>query len=526
MLALLVLQLLVIPTLTLCAQHGSNLHGSIHGLSLLAIQNNEDSGGVEIIILSNNTKNLSEQQQSQTHIPGHSLSSGCGDHYFQCQGDNLLVETLFLEDGREFEVIFIPLNDGLLLLSHWCDSTSQRVANNCSWNTTLSNFLSNCRPTLVYNISGKVYTVCTSSTNQYFSIYELRLHLSGTAIENATLFGPLTEIQISNSLTTSDVSNFIIVEQRIIYFAIGSTIVALDILDSTQTQQYPELSDCPQVYKLVEIVGAGNQKVLMAYCTDRYILYDPVYGDWSTRFLFSSSGVPYVCPNNSYRATLFTESGSLQFLVRGVLSTIITNANISSSICFESQNTTYFAYSAADQQHYNVYVYDFVRQIHYSVSPYFCLHSHQECPQLFTLLDNQYLVIRDSDRDRILDTKTNFSLIFNISSGIADILAVLHNIISNTSAITPSPPSTTTENAPSSRTDEVLTSDSTVVSTDIQTDIPEDNVPSTLPITEQSKSTDLQLALIVVGSIAAVVVIINIIAIIVYFFKRYRKYHR
>ena len=154
------------------------------------------------------------------------------------------------------------------------------------------------------------------------------------------------------------------------------------------------------------------------------------------------------------------------------------------------------------------------------------MHSHQECPQLFTLLDNQYLVIRDSDRDRILDTKTNFSLIFNISSGIADILAVLHNIISNTSAITPSPPSTTTENAPSSRADEVLTSDSTVVSTDIQTDIPEDNVPSTLPITEQSKSTDLQLALIVVGSIAAVVVIINIIAIIVYFFKRYRKYHR
>ena len=84
MLALPVLQLLVIPTLTLCAQHGSKLHGLISGLSFLAIQNNEDSGGVEIIIISNNlnAKNLSEQQQSQIHIPGHSLSSGCGDHYF------------------------------------------------------------------------------------------------------------------------------------------------------------------------------------------------------------------------------------------------------------------------------------------------------------------------------------------------------------------------------------------------------------------------------------------------------------
>ena len=542
MLALLMLQLLVIRTLILSAQPGSNLHGSISGLSLLAIQNNEDSGGVEIIIISNNTRNLSEQQQSQIHIPGHSLSSGCGDHYFRCQGDNLLVRTLFLEDGRKFEVIFIPLDDDLLLLSHWCDSTSQRVANNCSWNTTLSNSLSTCRPTVVYNINSKFYTVCTSSINQYFSVYEVRLYLSGTAIENATLLGPLTEIRIFNSLSTSNVSNFIIVDQRI-YFAIGSTIVVLDILDSTQTRQYPELPQCPQVYKLVESVGAGNQKVLIAYCTDRYILYDPVYGDWSSRFLFSSSGVPYLCPNNNYRATFFIESGILQFLVQGILSDTINNANVSSGICFESQNTTYFAYS--DQQHENVYVYNFIRQIDYPVSPYFCLQTHQECPQLFTLLDNQYLVIRDSNCDRILDTKTDFSLIFNTSSGIADILAVLH-IISNTGAITPSPPSTTTESAPSSRADEVLTSDSIVVSTaDIQTDIPEDNVPSTglpnevttnaapitttnltSPITEQSKSTDLQLPLIIVGSIAALVIIINIIAITVYFFKRYRKHHR
>ena len=234
-----------------------------------------------------------------------------------------------------------------------------------------------------------------------------------------------TTINVNNiiSYSSSNFSNFIIVDQRI-YFAIGSIIIALDILDSTQTQQYPELSDCPQVYKLVESVGTGNQKLLIAYCTDRYIQYDPVYGDWSSVFLFSSNGVPYVCPNNSYRATLFTESGTLQFLVKGVISDTINNANVSSGICFESQNTTYFAYSAAYQQHYNVCVYNFIRQIDYPLFPYFCLQTHQECPQLF-ILDNQYLVIRDSDRDRILDTKTNFSSIFNISSGIADILTVV-----------------------------------------------------------------------------------------------------
>lgn len=47
MLVLLVLQLLVIPTLTWCG-HDSNLHES--ELSLLAIQNNEVNGDVEITI--------------------------------------------------------------------------------------------------------------------------------------------------------------------------------------------------------------------------------------------------------------------------------------------------------------------------------------------------------------------------------------------------------------------------------------------------------------------------------------------
>ena len=537
MLALLVLQLLVIPTLTLCAQHGSNLHGLISGLSLLAIQNNEDSGGVEIIILSNSTRNLSEQQQSQIHIPGHSLSSGCGDHYFRCQGDNLLVETLFLEDGREFEIIFIPLDDGLLLLSHWCDSTSQRVANNCSWNTTLSNSLSTrqCRPTVVYNISGKVYTVCTSSINQYFSMYEVRLHLSGTAIENATLLGPLTEIQI-NSLTTSDLSNFVLVG-HMIFFALGNTIVVMDILDLSRTHQYPELPECAQIHKLVSITGTGNQQLLVAYCTDGYITFDPVYGDWTGIQHFPRNGVPYLCPDNSYRVTHFI-NGTLKFSVRDVLTNTITSVNISSGICFSSQSITYFAYS--DRQHNSIFVYNFITQTHYGnpTFPYDCLNT-MECPQLL-LLGNRYMIVHDANNIVVLDTTSNFSLVLNKTSGWATqtLLTVSHMNVNDVSTI--APPITVATN----RADEVFTSDSPVVpTTDIQTDIPEDNVPSTglpnevttvtstttdltIPITEQSKSTDLQLPLIIVGSIAALVIIINIIAITIYFLKRYRKHHR
>ena len=523
MLALLVLQLLVIPTLTLCAQHGSNLDGSISGLSFLAIQNNEDSGGVEIIIVSNNAKDLSEQQQSQIHIPGHSLSSGCGDHYFRCQGDNLLVETLFLEDGREFEVIFIPLDDGLLLLNHWCDSTSQRVANNCSWNTTFSNSLSNCRPTVVYNISGKVYTVCMSSINQYFSMYEVRLHLSGTAIVNATLLGPLTEI---NSLTTSDLSNFVLVG-HMVYFALGNTIVVMDILDSTRTHKYPELPECAQIHKLISITGSGNQQLLVAYCTDGYIIFDPVFGDWTGIQHFPRNEVPYLCPDNSYRVTHFIND-TVHFSVRGVLISTINNVNISSGICFSSQSITYFAYS--DREHNSIFVYNFITQTHYGnpTFPYDCSNT-MECPQLL-LLGNRYMIVRDANNIVVLDTTSNFSLVLNKTSGWATqtLLTVSHMSANDVSTV--APPS----------------SDSTVVPTaDIQTDIPEDNVPSTgfpnevttnaapitttdltIPITEQSKSTDLQLPLIIVGSIAALVIIINIIAITIYFFKHYRKHHR
>ena len=98
------------------------------------------------------------------------------------------------------------------------------------------------------------------------------------------------------------------------------------------------------------------------------------------------------------------------------------------SSCFKSQNRTYFTYS--DQQHNNVYVYDFFTQNYFPVSPYDC--TCQDCPQLL-LLENQYLVICDANHDLVLDTHTNFSLIINISNGIADILAVLHGNVTTLS---------------------------------------------------------------------------------------------
>ena len=418
------------------------------------------------------------EPQMYFFFPGCSLSSWCGDQYFRCQ--ELLVETLSLQDdGIKLNIVFVPLENGILLLSNWYDLNTTSM----EW----SHFIvdsSNCSPTVLYKVSKHFYIiVCISSNDQCIAVYEVRLNLSGPMIENVTLLGPLTQINISNySLSASSLSNFALVE-HMVYFAVDNTIIVMDVYNSTRTQQYPELLNCTQIHKLVPTIGEGNQQLLVAYFTDRYSYFDPVYGNWTTMRTFSMYGVPYICPSDDYKVTLFNNSEGehvLQFSVRGLLPNIIRNVSISSGICFKSQNRTYFAYS--DQQHNSVFVFDFITKNYYPVSPHDCL----DCPQLL-LLDDQYLVVCDADHDLVLDTKTNFSLIVNISSGIPDILAVLLSNITIHNVITSSPPiihSTTTAKVPPSTTVTSTLISTQTYSTTTVTVPPGMNVTSTLISTQ------------------------------------------
>ena len=415
---------------------------------ILAIKKN--ASGLEVYTLfpeNRGSIDVEHELEPQMHVffPGRNLSSWYGDQYFRCQ--ELLVETLFLQDdGIKLNIVFVPLENGILLLSNWYDLNTTSM----EWSHFIRNS-SDCSPTVLYKVSENFYImVCISSTDHYVAVYEVHLNLSRPMIENATLVGPLTQIKIPNSLSTSRLSNFILVE-HMVYFAVGNTIFVMDVFDLTQTQQYPELLTCTQIHKLVPIIGDGNQQLLVAYCTDRYIYFDPMYGDWTTR-TFSMYGAPYLCPFDDYKVTLFinrtNEGDYLQFSIQDSSPKTIRNVNISSGICFQSQNSTYFAYS--DQQHNSVFVYNFITQNHYHVSSYDC--SHVDCPPLL-LLDDQYLIVRDADQDLVLDTETNFSLIINISSGFSDILAVLHSNITihHSNVITSSPPiihSTTTAKVP------------------------------------------------------------------------------
>ena len=428
--------LALLPLIRICCQHAEDYELIL----LAAIRSNES--GLEVRTLfpeyygSSRVSQWSnydlEPQMDLYFIPNHSLSSECGDQYFRCQ--KLLVSVCAQNDSGELSIIFVPLENGVLLLSYWHNSLmierSIFIVNS-----------SNCSPTVFYNIDSKVYTVCINSYHLNVAVYEVQLNLSGsvTKLEGAEFIEPLvTSINLPSSQPLSNIINV----DHMIFFAVGNTIIVMDILDKTQTHRYPELSECTQIYKLISITGTGNQKLLVVYCTDRYIYFDPVYGDWtSTPYYFSSNGVPYLCPDNSYRVTHFIND-TLHFSVKGVLMNTISNVNISGGICFESQNRTYFAYS--DQQCYNVNVYHFTTQNYYPVSPYDCSATpHKDCPQLF-FLENQYLVIRDAICNRILDATMNFSLLINTSSGIADILTILHINAHSTSEKTTSPGTTST----------------------------------------------------------------------------------
>ena len=101
-----------------------------HGLTfLVAIKSNES--GLEInthLRLENHGNEDIERYrlhpESQVlFIPGHNLSSACGDQYFRCQ--ELLVKMFQgTNSNRKINniIVFVPLETGILLLFNWYDS--------------------------------------------------------------------------------------------------------------------------------------------------------------------------------------------------------------------------------------------------------------------------------------------------------------------------------------------------------------------------------------------------------------------
>ena len=353
-------------------------------------------------------------------IPDVSLSLECGPEYFRCR--EVFVETS--EDGEceSTTAVFVPLESGMLLLNMWYD------VNNCTLDlqTEIVNS-SDCSPTVVYKTENKVFTVCISSVNNYIAVYEIQVHWNGSLIHDVVFVGPLTRVSITN-LAELYLSNFVLKlssQEHKVFFAINSSLYVMDVSNPSHTKRYPALPGCDRVHSLSSVPGGP---LLLAYCSDRSVYYDTVYGDWTRIQTYSRHGIPYLCPNGNYMVTFFNDTRrSLQFSVANSNPMIIDNVDVTSGVCFDIGNTTYFIWS--DTQQNTIFVFDFTMQTHYLVASYECLST--DCPQLL-LLANQYIVYDVDYTTYTLNAETNFSLIFNISRsisiGVSDILIAVLNI--------------------------------------------------------------------------------------------------
>ena len=211
----------------------------------------------------------------------------------------------------------------------------------------------------------------------------------------------MTRVSITN-ISNLYLSNFVLTflsQEHKVFFTIDSSIYVMDVLNPSQTKRYPsELPGCDQVHSLSSV---SDEPLLLAYCSDRSIYYDTVYGDWTRIQTYSTHGIPYLCPNRNYNVTFFNDTRrSLQFSVATSNPMIIDNVNVTSGICFEVGNTTYFVW--LDQQQNTVSVFDFATQTHYSVASYECL--TMDCPQLL-LLANQYIVYDEDSITYVLNSE-------------------------------------------------------------------------------------------------------------------------
>ena len=414
------------PTASAIAQQ------TARGIYLFSVRNSRStSGDPEVAITITRTRNYYEPPNGdsvngnesssitqQTYfIPNRSLSSECGDQYFRCQ--NLSVETFIAQDGGEVDIVFVPLENGVLLVSVWCDY--------CTGMLEWSEFIVDsptvtCSPTVIYKSGNSFYTVCVSTRDPYMyaSVYHLDFRLNGSEIESGSLsLRPLTAMTFMTNQTLK-LSYFLVEvssQENKVYFAVGGSILVLDVLNPTMTKPYPQLPDCSQINKLVLLSDESSRQVI-AFCNDRVIHFDPVYGDWTRMYTFSTYGIPFLCPSSSYKVTFFNDESRnyLQLSDSGSVPIIIHNVTVSSGICFEIQNRTYFAYS--DQQQNNcvrISLYDFYCHDDYQLISASSEFSNATDHPRFFLMENRFLVIYTEHYVFVLDAKNNFSPLINIS---------------------------------------------------------------------------------------------------------------
>lgn len=82
-----------------------------------------------------------------------------------------------------------------------------------------------------------------------------------------------------------------------LYFAIDNCLFAVALLDNSPYDQFhPIGTNCRHIHWFARALTSQ----LVAYCSTEYVHYDAEYQYWLSEHSYANSGVPYLCPNETY----------------------------------------------------------------------------------------------------------------------------------------------------------------------------------------------------------------------------------
>ena len=375
-------------------------------------------------------------------IQGQRLSLDCGHQYFRCQ-QLMSVSTsptiTFNQDSEH--VLLVPLQNGLLLLKLNSRQNSPLMFG--SYRILANN---RCSPTAVFRIYDSLYTMCTDLQNLYISLYEVRLN--GTQIQEAQLFGPLAGLS-SNDLAgfaSSDIlnmSDFLVYtdvpHQPLVYFAVDNYLFTLAPLDWSFYDEFSPIgARCRQIYHLMKVASTSQ---LLAYCSSRYVYYDTEYQNWLSEHTYENSGIPYICPDQTYK--VIVHSDYLEYSIGSNMGTV-TDVYFDNGLCLNSSAVgNYLAYidKRADSVRFFVLNQSTWRQPP-SVQSLRVGCSDVDCIPLLSIGD-RYLVIQQAEGDSVLivlDTDHDFRVVVNVSHQTPSLVTILQEVAIHREVVTSSNP--------------------------------------------------------------------------------------
>ena len=142
-------------------------------------------------------------------------------------------------------------------------------------------------------------------------------------------------MNMSNFLLSTDFAH-----QPLIYFAIDNYLFAIAVLDHSS---YDEFDPIGRNCRYIHWLACASASQLLAYCSTEYVYYDTEQQYWLSEYSYTDSGVPYICPNDTYGVS--AHKNYLEYSIGSRKGTIL-NVKADSGMCFNGTGgANFFVYN-------------------------------------------------------------------------------------------------------------------------------------------------------------------------------------